>query len=208
MSDISETSSGSRKALGIIVAIVIVVLAGAGFCLMMRFSLIHKDEAVKAAWANVETVYQRRADLIPNLVETVKGAAKFESSTHKDIVEAQNKLLAIHRDFKSSMQTQGVAQVEEQYVKLVEASKRFMDLSVTAFPNLKGVEAFTTLQAQLEGTENRIAVARREYNLAVQDYNATVRKWSWLPLCGGFRSTAALFEAAPGAEKPPAVKFE
>jgi len=208
MSDMSTTSGGSSKVLGVIAAIVLVALLAAGFCVMMRFSLINKDEAVKAAWANVQNVYQRRADLIPNLVNTVQGAAKFESSTHKDVVEAQNKLLAIHRDFKGSMEKQDPAQVEQQYAELLQASKRFMELSVTAFPNLRGVEAFTTLQAQLEGSENRIAVERRDYNLRVQDYNAAVRKWSWLPLCGGFPARATFFEAAPGVEKPPTVKFE
>lgn len=203
------TPSGGQgsRALLIVGVVVLVLVFAIGFCVLTRFSLINKDEAVKASWANVQNVYQRRADLIPNLVNTVKGAAKFESTTHKEVVDAQNKLLAIHKEFKDSLATQDAGQLERQYSKLMEASKRFMESSVTAFPNLKSVDAFTTLQAELEGSENRIAVERRNYNLSVQDYNATARKWSWLPLCGGFQ-TRSSFEAKPGTEEPPTVNFE
>lgn len=200
-------STTGCKATVIIGTILLGIVAALGFCGCQRFGIIDLDENAKKAWADVQSVYQRRADLIPNLVEVVKGAANYESSTHKDIVDAQNKLLGIHREFKELIKTEDPASIERMYSRLVDAQKRWLESTVTAFPNLKAVENYTTLMVQVEGTENRISVERMKYNKAVADYNAKTRKWGWMPFCGGF-PTRTSFTADEGSDKAPKIDFK
>lgn len=192
--------------LAVLVPVGIVVI-GALACLSVRFSLINKEEACNTQWANVQSVYQRRLDLVPNLVEIVKGAAKHERETLTQVVEARNRLLGLEGPMRDAIKRGDVKEVEKLYGQLLAAQKSYIQVSVEAYPNLKANDAFLNLQAQIEGTENRISVERMKYNEAVGDYNAAVRKYSMLPMCGGFQPKTR-FDADPGAEKAPKVKFE
>lgn len=197
---------GGCKAMVIVGVVVFGLVAVLGFAGCTRFKIIDLDENAKKAWGNVQSSYQRRADLIPNLVETIKGATDYEKGTYKEIVDAQNKLLGIHREFKELIKTDDPALIQKMYGDLVKAQSRFMETTTTAFPNLKAGETFQTLMIQIEGTENRIAVERVNYNSAVAVYNAKIRKWGWMPFCGGF-TERKVFEADEGTDKAPKVNF-
>jgi len=166
------------------------------------------DEAVKAAWAEVANQYQRRADLVPNLVATVKGSADFERGTLEAVVEARAKATSIAATPELVNDPEAFARFEAAQGALSGALSRLL-VSVERYPELKASASFRDLQAQLEGTENRIAVARNRYIDAVAEYNKLVR---YFPsnLTARFLLGAeprATFEARPGAEQPPEVKF-
>src|SRR5262245_33823756 len=166
------------------------------------------DEAVKAAWAEVANQYQRRADLVPNLVATVKGAADFERGTLEAVVEARSKATSIAATPELVNDPEAFARFEAAQGELSGALSRLL-VSVERYPELRASATFRDLQAQLEGTENRIAVARNRYIDAVAEYNKLVR---YFPsnLTARFLLGAeprATFEARPGAEQPPQVKF-
>jgi LemA protein len=144
------------------------LLSGCGYNQIQR-----KDEAVKAAWSEVVNQYQRRADLVPNLVATVKGYAGHEEKVFREVTEARSKVGQIHVD---AADAQSLAQFEAAQGQLSGALTRLMAVSEN-YPNLKADGLFQNLQAQLEGTENRIAVARRRYVQAVQDYNGYIRSF-------------------------------
>jgi len=183
------------------------IILGAIVSVSLRFSLINKEEACNTQWANVQSVYQRRLDLIPNLVEIVKGAAKHERETLTQVTEARNKLLAAQEALLEVLKRQDPPGIERLYPQLTQAQKSFLEISVEAYPTLRANENFLNLQSQLEGTENRINVERIRYNEVVGDYNAATRKYSWVPGCGGFQ-TKVRFEAEAGAEKAPKIKFD
>lgn len=183
------------------------IAVGLIVCISVRFSLINKEEACNTQWANVQSVYQRRLDLVPNLVEVVKGAAKHERETLTQVTEARNKLLKIHETVREALQKANPQDLSKYYGQMLQAQKSFVDVAVEAYPNLKANEAFLNLQSQLEGTENRISVERMRFNEQVGDFNATARKYSFLPFCGGFQ-TKTRFEAEPEAGKAPPVKFD
>ena len=166
------------------------------------------DEQVKAAWAEVANQYQRRADLVPNLVNTVKGAANFERSTLEAVVNARAKATSIQATPELINDPEAFAKFEAAQTELKGALSRLL-ATVENYPDLKATAAFRDLQAQLEGTENRIAVARGRYIDAVANYNKLVR---YFPTSLTARYLLHLeqrptFEASPGAEKPPEVKF-
>ena len=195
-----------RKTL-IVVGVVAVVL----FFIYRLFagsynSMVDKDQAVQGAWAQVENVYQRRLDLIPNLVATVKGAAEFEKSTLTAVIEARASATQIKVDPKNL----NAADLQKFQAAQGELSSALGRLMVVAeqYPQLKANQNFLELQSQLEGTENRIAVERQKFNDIVQDYNAYIKKFPQVFLAGmyGFKDKA-FFAAEKGADKAPKVEF-
>jgi len=169
-------------------------------------NMVSKEEAVTAQWANVESAYQRRADLIPNLVNTVKGAANFEQSTLTAVIEARAKATSIQVNAKDLTPEQ-IQQFQQAQGQLSSALSKLL-VTVEQYPDLKATQNFSELQAQLEGTENRINVERRKFNEAAQDYNAYIRKFPQVMYSGWFGfQKKGYFEADAGAEKAPEVKF-
>lgn len=169
-------------------------------------NMVSKEEAVTAQWANVESAYQRRADLIPNLVNTVKGAANFEQSTLTAVIEARAKATSIQVNAKDLTPEQ-IQQFQQAQGQLSSALSKLL-VTVEQYPDLKATQNFSELQAQLEGTENRINVERRKFNEAAQDYNAYIRKFPQVVYSGWFGfQKKGYFEADAGAEKAPEVKF-
>jgi LemA protein len=167
-----------------------------------------RDEQVKAAWAEVQNQYQRRADLIPNLVSTVKGAAQFEQDTLQKVIEARSQATAIKLDAQALSDPATFKKFEEAQRNLSGALSRLL-LVVERYPDLKANQNFRDLQAQLEGTENRIAVARKRYVESVAEYNQGVR---FFPTNLTAKYLLGLkeretFTADEGAAKPPQVKF-
>jgi LemA protein len=169
-------------------------------------TMVSKDENVKGKWAQVENAYQRRADLIPNLVSTVKGAAQHEENTLTAVVEARAKATSVTVD-PSNLSEEAIANYQQTQDALSQSIGRLL-VSVEAYPDLKANSNFQELQAQLEGTENRISVERRAYNEAVQDYNTTVRSFPNNIMAGifGFKAKGT-FAATEGADKAPTVSF-
>jgi LemA protein len=167
--------------------------------------LVALEEAAESSWSQVENVYQRRADLIPNLVETVKGAADFEQETLTAVVEARSKVSQIQIDGAPSVDQ--LAQFQGAQDALSSALSRLL-VVVERYPELTATQAFRDLQAQLEGTENRIAVERRRFNEAVRSYNTARRQFPTALYARAFDfGEKAYFAASPGAEEPPRVDF-
>lgn len=169
-------------------------------------TMVSKDENVKGKWAQVENAYQRRADLIPNLVSTVKGAAQHEEGTLTAVVEARAKATSVTVD-PSNLSEEEVANYQQTQDAFSQSIGRLL-VSVEAYPDLKANSNFQELQVQLEGTENRISVERRAYNQAVQDYNTTVRSFPNNIMAGifGFKPKGT-FQSAEGADQAPTVEF-
>lgn len=170
--------------------------------------MVDKEEAVTSAWAQVENVYQRRMDLIPNIVETVKGEANFEKSTLVDVINARAS--ATRPEIKvdpSKITPESVAQFQQAQDGLSSALGRLL-ITVEKYPELKANKAFADLRVTLEGTENRIAVERKRFNEIVQDYNAFIRKFPKNIVANMFGfDKKGYFQAAKGAENAPKVKF-
>lgn len=188
----------------IIILAAILILGGCG-CGQYN-SLVQQDEVVKNAWNNVQSDYQRRADLIPNLVNTVKGEANFEQSTLTQVIQARASATQMKID-PADLTPEKLQQFQQAQGQLSQALGRLLVVS-EQYPTLRANDAFRGLQAQLEGTENRIKVARNDYNAAVQSYNITVRRFPANIFAGimGFKPRAG-FAAEAGAEKAPEVKF-
>ena len=168
--------------------------------------LVSMDEGVQTKWADVETQYQRRADLIPNLVNTVKGYAAHESETLQAVVEARAKATSVNID-PSNMSAEQIANFQKAQDGVSSALSRLL-VTVEKYPDLKANENFKELQAQLEGTENRISVARRDYNEAARKYNTSLRSFPKNILAGMFGfEKKAYFEAQEGSEQAPTVQF-
>lgn len=169
-------------------------------------SLVEKEQTVEQSWAEVETQYQRRADLIPNLVNTVKGYAEHESKTLEQVVAARAKATSITLS-ADDLTEENLAKYQQAQGELSGALKSL--LAVTeSYPNLKANENFRDLQVQLEGTENRISTARTRYTQAVKDYNTSIKKFPTLIYAGWFGfEEKPQFKAEAGAEKAPKVNF-
>jgi LemA protein len=192
----------TRPTLAILVALT-GALAGCGYNQIQA-----ADEEVKAAWAEVGNQYQRRADLVPNLVATVKGAADFERETLEAVIQARSKATAVQATPELLNDPEAFQRFEAAQQELSSALARLL-VTVERYPELKAVARFGDLQAQLEGTENRIVVARKRYIDSVAEYNKLVRFFP-TNLTARFLLGAEVrptFEAQPGAEKPPEVKF-
>jgi LemA protein len=169
-------------------------------------SMVKKDENVKAAWGAVQSQYQRRSDLIPNLVSTVKGAANFEKSTLTAVIEARAKATSIQVD-PSKLTPESIQQFQAAQGQLGSALGKLLAVS-EAYPDLKANANFQSLQTQLEGTENRINVSRLDFNTAVQDFNSTVRSFPANLTAKMFGFTEkGYFAAEAGADKAPKVSF-
>jgi len=177
-------------------------LAGCGYN-----DVVTADEGVKASWAEVENQYKRRADLVPNLVSTVKGAANFEQETLTKVVEARSKVAGLKVDAATIDDPEKLKQFEAAQAELSGSLSRLLVVS-EQYPQLRATDSFRDLQSQLEGTENRIAVARRRYIESVADYNGIVQRF---PTSIGAsmrgRAVRPTFQAAPGSDKAPEVKL-
>lgn len=169
--------------------------------------LVKNEEKTEQAWAQVENVYQRRLDLIPNLVKTVQGAAEFEKGTLESVIEARSKATSIQMD-PTNITEENLAAFEQAQNQVTSALNRLM-VVVERYPELTATKNFSDLQTQLEGTENRIAVERKKFTEAVQTYNVKVRRFPTNIIASlfGFEKKA-YFKATEGADKSPEVDFE
>ncbi len=200
----SRSLSIGLAVLGVLVIGVLILVAwGVG----VYNSIVSSDEAVKSAWGQVENQYQRRYDLVPNLVETVKGFAKQEREVLENVTEARARVGQLTVTPEVLNDPQAFARFQQAQDGLSSALSRLMAV-VENYPQLRSNENFLTLQSQLEGTENRIAVARNRFNEQVRDYNTQIRRFPGSLIAGfaGF-SAAAYFEAVPEASEAPQVKF-
>lgn len=184
----------------------------AGFFLLMGMNscgyntMVSMEEQVAASWAQVENQYQRRAELIPNLVNTVKGYADFEQETLTQVIEARAKATSVNVN-ADELDPQQVQRFQEAQEQLSGALSRLL-VTVERYPELKANQNFLELQAQLEGTENRIATERMRFNESVQAYNAYIRQFPQKITAGMFDfEKKGYFEATPGAETAPTVTF-
>ncbi len=169
-------------------------------------SMVELDEKANGQWANVENAYQRRADLIPNLVSTVKGAAASEKEILTEVIDARSKATSTTID-AGNLTPDKLAQFQQVQDGLSSALSRLL-VTVERYPDIKSNQNFRDLQAQLEGTENRIAVERKKFNDAVFSYNAYIRKFPQNLVAGMFDfEKKGFFEAAPGSENAPKVEF-
>ncbi len=168
--------------------------------------MVELDEKVQGQWADVEAAYQRRADLIPNLVKTVKGLADFEKSTLEAVVNARASATKVEID-PSNLTADNIKQFEAAQGKVSGALSRLL-LTFERYPELKADRGFLELQAQLEGTENRISVERQKFNETVEGYNSMVRSFPQMAYAGllGF-DKKAYFESKEGADEAPSVEF-
>lgn len=188
----------------LVIGVLILIMVGG--TLTTYNGLIAKNEAVATAWGNIQSQYQRRADLIPNLVSTVKGYAKHESETLESVMAARAKATQITVN-ADNLTPEKLKQYQAAQGELSQALGRLMAVSEN-YPNLKANENFSELQAQLEGTENRINESRQIYNSAVQTYNVSVRRFPANIVAGMFGfDKKNQFEAEAGAEKAPKVEF-
>lgn len=187
-------------AIGVVVLIIF-------YGISVNNGLVSKEERVESAWAQVENQYQRRADLIPNLVNTVKGAANFEQETLTSVIEARSKATSINISAEDLNNPAKLQQFQQAQQQLSGALSRLL-VTVERYPELKANSNFRDLQAQLEGTENRIATERKRFIDAVQAYNTSIRKFpaSIFASIGGFERKAT-FEAEEGAAQAPTVDF-
>lgn len=175
-------------------------------CVSGYNSLVSMDEGVQGKWADVETQYQRRADLIPNLVNTVKGYAAHEKETLAAVVQARSEATSVKID-PTNMSAEQLAQYQQAQNGVTSALGKLL-VVVEKYPDLKANQNFMELQAQLEGTENRITVARRNFNDAARIYNTAIRRFPKNILANIFGfDKKAYFEAEQGAEKAPQVEF-
>ena len=189
-----------------IVAAVAIVLACFGWVKSTYNGFVQQQEGVEAAWAQVENVYQRRADLIPNLVATVKGYAKHEQETLDKGVSARAKATQITVD-PTNLTAESLKKYQEAQGELGSALGKLLAITEN-YPDLKANENFLQLQAQLEGTENRITVERKTFNEVAQTYNSAIRQFPGNILAGMFGfERKPYFEAESGAEKAPKVEF-
>lgn len=194
----------SKSLVLIAIAVLLLILGGCG-CSGYN-GLVQQDEVVKNKWANVQSDYQRRSDLIPNLVNTVKGEANFEQTTLTNVIEARAKATQMRVD-PANLTPEKLKEFQAAQGELSSALGRLLMVTEN-YPNLKANEGFRNLQAQLEGTENRIKVARNDFNDAVRGYNTKVRSFPMNLLAGmfGFAPKEG-FTADPGSENAPEVKF-
>lgn len=169
-------------------------------------TMVNLEENVKGKWAQVENSYQRRADLIPNLVNTVKGAADFEQETLTQVIEARAKATSVTVD-PANLDEASIRNFQQTQDALSQSIGRLL-VSVERYPELKANQNFLELQAQLEGTENRISVERKAFNDATQEYNSAIRRFPNNIMAGIFGfSQKGYFTADPGAENAPTVQF-
>src|SRR5687768_3548657 len=195
----------NTKTLTIVAILAVIVILGGCGCSGYN-KLVGQDENVKNKWNNVQSDYQRRADLIPNLVNTVKGEANFESTTLQNVIEARARATSMRIDPKD-LTPEKLQEFQQAQGQLSQALGRLLVVS-EQYPNLRANDAFRNLQTQLEGTENRIKVSRNDFNAAVQDYNVSVRTFPMNLFAGmfGFKVKEG-FKADEGTQNAPKVDF-
>jgi LemA protein len=186
----------------VLILVVVLVFAGCG----SYNNLVGQDETVKNAWNKVQSDYQRRADLIPNLVNTVKGEANFERGTLNDVINARARATSMQIN-PDNLNDENIQKFQQAQAQLSGSLSRLL-VTVEQYPNLRANDAFRNLQTQLEGTENRIKVSRNDFNDAVQTYNTKVRSFPTNIFAGimGFKPRTG-FTADPGSERAPNVDF-
>jgi LemA protein len=195
-----------KKSLIVLLVVGLIVLILFGSVRSTYNNMVTMNEGVTAQWSQVENVYQRRSDLIPNLVNTVKGYATHERETLEGVIEARAKATQVTVD-PSKLDAASIQKFQETQGGLSSALGRLM-VVMEQYPDLKANQNFRDLQAQLEGTENRIAVERGRFNEAAQNFNVYIRKFPQVLFAGMFGfEKKAYFEAEKGAEKAPVVKF-
>ncbi|MBO4817721.1 MAG: LemA family protein [Bacteroidales bacterium] len=195
-----------KKGLITIAVIAVIAVALFGWVKGAYNGLVKGEEGVEAAWAQVENVYQRRADLIPNLVATVKGYAAHESETLQAVIDARAKATGITVD-ASNLSEEALAKFQSAQGELTQALGRLIAVS-ESYPDLKANQNFLELQSQLEGTENRITVERNKFNETAQGYNTNLRSFPTNIIAGLFNfEKKGYFKAAEGAETAPKVEF-
>ena len=168
--------------------------------------MVDRDETVAKSWADIQTQYQRRSDLIPNLVSTVKGYADFEQKTLTDVVEARSRATSMNINV-DEITPENISKFQAAQSQLSGALSRLL-VTVEKYPDLKANQNFLELQAQLEGTENRISVSRQKFNGSVQDYNSYIRNFPRIIYAGWFDfEKKGYFEADAGTENAPKVEF-
>ncbi|WP_137882956.1 LemA family protein [Bosea sp. (in: a-proteobacteria)] len=200
---LTQSPAVRRPLVMLLVGLFGLVLAGCGYNNVPTL-----EEKAKAAWGEVQNQYQRRADLIPNLVETVKGYAQQEREVLTQVIEARAKATQVKVDASTITDPAKFKEYQDAQNQLSGALGRLM-VTVERYPELKSNQNFLALQSQLEGTENRVAVARRDYIQAVQAFNTEIRTFPgviWARLFWGAKPMES-FSATAGAERPPAVKF-
>lgn len=197
----------SKGCLAALAVILVVGLALFGWVKGTYNGLVKSQEGVEAAWAQVENVYQRRADLIPNLVETVKGYAKHEKETFEAVINARANATSVKID-PSNLDEAQIKKFQQAQGELSSALSRLIAVSEN-YPELKANQNFLELQSQLEGTENRITVERQKFNDAARSYNTEIRTFPTNILAGIFNfDRKPYFEAEAGADKAPKVSFD
>jgi LemA protein len=192
----------------IIVIGIIVLVGGCGGCAAINLQRtgVRLEENINGKWGNVQSEYQRRTDLIPNLVNTVKGEANFEQTTLQNVINARARATSIQVN-PEDLTPEKMQQFQQAQGQLSQALGRLLMVTEN-YPNLRANDAFRNLQAQLEGTENRIKVARNDFNAAVQDYNSTIRRFPSNIFAGMFGfHPKPYFEAEAGADQAPTVDF-
>jgi len=195
-----------KKSLMVIIVLVIIGFIGYSWFKGIYNNMVTKSEAVTTQWAQVENVYQRRADLIPNLVNTVKGYAEHEKSTLTEVIEARAKATSTTVD-AGNLTPAAIQSFQQAQGGLSQALGKLM-VVVERYPDLKANQNFLELQAQLEGTENRIAVERKRFNEVARDYNTYIKLFPKNLLAGMFGfEPKPYFKAVAGAEKAPEVNF-
>ena len=200
-------SKGLKIGLGILGVVVLFIILTVSWVTSKYNSFVGLNENVKSAWSQVENVYQRRADLVPNLVATVKGVANFEKETYTAVTEARAKVGQIKLTSDQLSDPAMIQKFQAAQDGLGSALSRLLVVSEN-YPQLKANENFLQLQAQLEGTENRITVERQKYNQVAQEYNTAIKKFPGAVVAnfGGFKEKE-YFKAAAGSEQAPKVQF-
>jgi LemA protein len=200
-------SKGLKIGCGVGVGLLVIAFIFISWIVGVYNNLVTLDEQVTQTWSQVENQYQRRADLIPNLVNTVKGVAKFEQETFTKVTEARSRVNQINVTSDMLNDPQAFQKFQAAQDNLSSALSRLL-VTVEKYPDLKANENFLQLQAQLEGTENRISVERRKFNQAVQSYNTTIRRFpaNIVANVAGFREKQ-YFKAVEGSDVAPKVEF-
>ena len=190
-----------------LIVIVVILIGIFRWGVGLNNTMVEKQEVARTQWANVESAYQRRSDLIPNLVSTVKGYADFEKETLEGVIQARANATKTTID-PSNITPEQMAQFQESQNSLTGALSRLM-VVVERYPDLKANQNFLELQSQLEGTENRINVERNRFNEVAKDYNIFIKKFPASVVAGFLNfDEMALFQAAPGSEQAPEVNFD
>lgn len=191
------------KNLALIVIVALVLILGGCGCNSYN-GLVQGDQQVKQVWSNVETQYQRRTDLYNSVIKTIEGSANFEKSTLKEVIDARAKATSVNVDINDP---QSLAKFQQAQGQLQGAFSRLMAVA-EAYPDLKTTKSFQDFQTQIEGTENRINIARRDYNAAVNTYNLKVKTFPNNLFAGVFNfHEKAYYQADPGSEKNPDIQF-